>query len=122
MEKWKLRPYIKLSHRLVHAQWDEAKGKWLLTIRIVQDKAGKGNAKFEDVVEFQDTADVLFTGFGMLSRWSLPDIEGLRTFKGPVIHSAQWETVDGAETWEESVKNWGDKRVGVIGVVSDRQT
>uniref|UniRef100_D8PMF7 FAD/NAD(P)-binding domain-containing protein n=1 Tax=Schizophyllum commune (strain H4-8 / FGSC 9210) TaxID=578458 RepID=D8PMF7_SCHCM len=118
VEKWKLMPYIKLRHRLVHAQWDEAKGKWMLTIRVVQEQAGKDNAKPEDAIEFQDTADVLFTGFGMLSRWSWPDIEGLRTFKGPVIHSAQWETVDGAETWEDSVKNWGDKRVGVIGVGS----
>ncbi|KAI5825444.1 FAD/NAD(P)-binding domain-containing protein [Schizophyllum commune Tattone D] len=118
VEKWKLRPYIKLRHRLVHAQWNEAKGKWMLTIRVVQEKAAKDNANPEDAIEFQDTADVLFTGFGMLSRWSWPNIEGLRTFKGPVIHSAQWEAVDGAETWEQSVKNWGDKRVGVIGVGS----
>lgn len=56
-----------------------------------------------------------------MSRWSWPDIEGLENFKGRVIHSAQWETGedsgDGPE-WAESVKDWGDKCVGVIGVVS----
>jgi cation diffusion facilitator CzcD-associated flavoprotein CzcO len=58
---------------------------------------------------------------GGLSRWSWPDIEGLENFKGKVVHSAQWETGDAGTSgpeWAESIKDWGDKRVGVIGVVS----
>ncbi|TRM61604.1 hypothetical protein BD626DRAFT_501587 [Schizophyllum amplum] len=107
VDKWKLMSYIKLRHRLVRAEWAEEMGKWMLTIRRSDDS------------EFQETADVLFTGIGLLSRWSWPNIDGLRTtFKGPVIHSAQWETADGGETWEASVKNWADKKVGVIGVGS----
>ncbi|KAJ3998171.1 hypothetical protein F5050DRAFT_1567772, partial [Lentinula boryana] len=43
-------------------------------------------------------------------------------FQGKVIHSAQWETGvgdSGAKTkWEDTVKNWGDKKIGVIGVGS----
>lgn len=107
VDKWQLMPYIKLRHRLVRAEWTEETGKWMLNIRRLDDS------------EFQETADVLFTGIGLLSRWSWPNIDGLRTtFKGPVIHSAQWETADGGETWEASVKNWADKKVGVIGVGS----
>ncbi|KAL1708069.1 hypothetical protein EV121DRAFT_254982 [Schizophyllum commune] len=116
VDHWKLRPFIKLRHRLVRAEWDDDKGKWVLTIRVEPER--QGVKEDEEAVEFQDTADVLFTGFGLLSRWSWPDIEGLHTFKGPVIHSAQWETPDGGDTWEESVRNWGDKRVGVIGLGS----
>lgn len=56
----------------------------------------------------------MFTGIGALSRWSWPDIEGLNTFGGRLIHSAQWD-VEGS-TWQE---DWKDKNVGVIGVVSD---
>lgn len=106
-------PYIKLQHRLIHAKWSGPTGKWVLIIRRTVGPDGA----FED---FEDTADVLFTGLGGLSRWTWPDIEGLESFKGKVIHSANWDTGEGDPKggWEESVKNWGDKKVGVIGVVS----
>lgn len=110
-EKYKLMPYIKLKHRLVRAQYDEPSGQWVLKIR-----RPKGNG----VEEFEDRADVLFTGLGGLSRWTWPDIEGLETFQGKVIHSADWKTGEGkpGDPWEETVKSWKDKKVGVIGVGS----
>jgi cation diffusion facilitator CzcD-associated flavoprotein CzcO len=61
---------------------------------------------------------VLFTGVGGLSRWSWPDIPGLKDFKGQVLHSANWDVTSGdRDPWQEGVKDWGNKRVGVIGVV-----
>lgn len=111
------------------AAWDEGAGKWRVKIR--RPKAG-GSTTGEDgygvFEEFEDSADLLFTGLGALSRWDWPDVEGLKEFKGPVIHSAQWEVgggdglASGSATgarrgWEEDVKDWGDKRVAVIGVV-----
>ena len=89
---------------------------------------------------------MLFTGIGGLSRWKWPDIEGLHDFKGTLIHSADWKVNAGNEsaedgdgtsgtasdrtdgertrrkgkTWQEDVKDWGDKKVGVIGVVRER--
>jgi hypothetical protein len=35
------------------------------------------------------------------------------------VHSAKWETGEGdvSSPWEDTVKSWKDKRVGVIGVV-----
>jgi cation diffusion facilitator CzcD-associated flavoprotein CzcO len=124
VDKYKLRPYIKLHHRVTRAEYDEATGKWHLTIRRPKNEASLTGTSWDwktDFEEIEDTADVLFGGLGGLSRWSWPEIEGLENFKGRVIHSAQWETgergADGPE-WEESVKDWGDKRVGVIGVVS----
>lgn len=120
---YQLEPYIKLQHEMVGAKWDEASGKWRVDIR--RPKAGDGASETE---VFEDTADFLFTGLGSLSRWNWPDIEGLKAFKGLVIHSAQWEVTGKGETataspkirqnWEEDVKDWGDKRVAVIGVGS----
>jgi hypothetical protein len=106
----------------------EESGKWLLTIKRPRNNTEESiernppklyKPSYNDWEEFQDTADVLFTGIGALSRWDWPDIEGLDSFAGKVIHSAQWKTGNDAKCWEESVVDWGDKKVGVIGVVSD---
>jgi cation diffusion facilitator CzcD-associated flavoprotein CzcO len=128
VDKYTLRPYIKLRHRVVSARYLEESGKWLLSIKRPRNNAGESiernppklnKPNYDDWEEFQDTADVLFTGVGALSRWNWPDIEGLDTFAGKVIHSAQWETGKDTKCWEESVADWSDKKVGVIGVVSE---
>lgn len=77
---------------------------------------GEGDDEFEEI---EDRADVLFTAIGALSRWTWPDIEGLETFQGKVIHSADWKTGEGKldDPWEETVKSWSNKNIGVIGVV-----
>ena len=109
---------------MVGAKWDETAGKWRVSIKRPQ-----GDGSGEETEVFEDTADLLFTGIGALSRWDWPDIEGLHSFKGPVIHSAQWEVASGGGSeaspvaskirkgWEEDVKDWGNKKVAVIGVV-----
>ncbi|KAJ3871890.1 FAD/NAD-binding domain-containing protein [Lentinula edodes] len=128
VERFHLGPYIKLQHRLTRAQYDEKTGKWRLTIKRATASTDNSNPQirqgttqdgYEDI---EVTADVLFTGIGSLSRWQWPEIEGLETFQGKVIHSAQWETGEGdsgAKTkWEDTVKSWGEKKIGVIGVGS----
>lgn len=104
--------YIKLRHELVHARYDEEQGKWHLKIRrpVISDDP-KGD-KFEII---EDVADFVLQGTGTLSRWSWPDIEGLWDFKGKLTHSADWE--ESSDSWKETIKDWSNKRVGVIGVV-----
>lgn len=112
---------------MVSARYDEPSGKWHVRIkRPVVSAAGGSEPQYE---EFEDTADLLFTGIGGLSRWNWPDIDGLKSFKGTLVHSANWEipkpSGSGAaeeegplkQGWEEDVKDWGDKKVAVIGVV-----
>ncbi|KAI0948890.1 hypothetical protein AcW1_008635 [Taiwanofungus camphoratus] len=116
VDKYKLMRYIKLQHRLVHAQYDEPSGKWQLRVRRPlpgTDSGTDGDVEFE---EFTDSADILFTGTGSLSRWKWPEIEGLRDFKGKLFHTADFEVGD--STWQDAVKSWSDKKVGVIGVGS----
>ncbi|KAJ7175158.1 FAD/NAD-P-binding domain-containing protein [Mycena crocata] len=100
VDKYKVRKYMHFKHELTHAEYDAAAGKW--TVRIQHDN-----------VEFEETCDVLLLAIGSLSRWHWPNIEGLKEFGGTVVHSAQWNVGDGA--WEEGVKDWGDKTVGIIG-------
>ncbi|KAG5641634.1 hypothetical protein DXG03_004557 [Asterophora parasitica] len=125
VDKYKLRPFIKVRHRVTGATYDEATGKWHIKVR--RPRPGSETEKGEQVIwdwttdyeEFEDTADVVLAGTGPLSRWSWPDLEGLESFKGRVIHSAEWDRgEDGKATWQDTVKDWGNKRVGIIGVGS----
>ena len=111
VEKYKLAPYVKLSHELVQAQWDEGSGKWRL--RLKRPLPSGSDDQYEEI---EDEADFLFMGVGTLSRWRWPDVEGLHDFKGTLVHSANWNL--GGATWEEDAKDWGDKNVAVIGLVS----
>lgn len=107
-EKYKVTRYIKLQHELIHARYDEPTGIWHLRIRRTDPETGA-------LEEFDDTANVLMCGIGTLSRWKWPDIEGLKEFKGELMHSANFER--GEKTWQEVAEAWKDKRVGVIGLV-----
>ncbi|KAJ7754971.1 FAD/NAD-binding domain-containing protein [Mycena maculata] len=112
VDKYNLHPFIKLEHRLTSAVYSEDTGKWNLTIQRGSDP--------DRLEQFEDTADVLFTGMGGLSRWKWPDIKGLHSFGGKIIHSAKWETGEGDRDspWEDTVRSWKEKRVGIIGVGS----
>ncbi|PQZ94768.1 4-hydroxyacetophenone monooxygenase [Arthrobacter sp. MYb227] len=63
--------------------WDEENDSWTLQTRST---AG---------IEESITARVVVSAVGQLNRPSIPNIEGLESFAGPKIHSAQWDhTVD----------------------------
>ena len=92
------------------ARYDEDSGRWKLRIRCPSDTSP---GSYEEV---DDWADFVFNGIGGLHRWNWPDIPGLSDFKGTKVHSAGWNL--GGETWEDDVKDWGNKKVAVIGLVS----
>ena len=102
MEKYKLMPHICLQHELTSAHWDEDTAKWVVNIRRGVDGS-----------EITDTADVLFLGVGALNRWHWPNIDGLHDFGGTLVHSAKWD-IPG-----ETIEDWKDKNVAVIGNVGD---
>ena len=118
-------PYIHLQHEMVSAVYDEPSGKWRVRFKRPSDNPSSSPTGSQTTFdEFEDTADLLFTGVGGLSRWNWPDIDGLKSFKGTLVHSAQWDvgngkagTAGGWGGWEDDVKDWGKKRVAVIGAV-----
>ncbi|KXJ91617.1 cyclohexanone monooxygenase [Microdochium bolleyi] len=91
-DKYNLRKYIKLKHRVVGAFWHEDSGQWEVKVE-------------HDGQTFTDWCHVLVNGSGLINRWKWPQIEGLHSFKGDLMHSAAW---DGS-------KNWADKCVAVLG-------
>lgn len=112
VNKHKLEPYIKLRHELTGARYDESTGQWNIRLKRPSESSP---ADFE---EMDDWADFVFNGIGVLNRWKWPDITGLKDFKGTMVHSANWNL--GGTSWEDDVKDWGDKKVGIIGLVSFR--
>ena len=95
-ERFGLMDRIELNTEVTGAIYDDASGTW--TVRLVGD----------DGVESELTADFVVCATGVLQNPSIPDIPGLDTFDGPVVHTARWD--DDLET--------DGKRVAVIGTGS----
>jgi cation diffusion facilitator CzcD-associated flavoprotein CzcO len=71
---------MKLSTKVVSAQWDEEAGIWNFTL---ENQVSKERT--------QDWCHVLINGTGILNNWRWPDIEGLHDFGGKLMHSARWD-------------------------------
>ncbi|PVI07220.1 hypothetical protein DM02DRAFT_513303 [Periconia macrospinosa] len=93
-KKYSVGRFIKLSHQITECRWDDATAKWHVSVK---------NLTTGETIN--DTSDVLISARGGLNTPAWPQIDGLSTFKGEVMHSA---------TWNQSY-DWENKRVGVIG-------
>jgi cation diffusion facilitator CzcD-associated flavoprotein CzcO len=74
-----LRKYIKFKHEIVGATWNEEKGRW--DMRIHNLSSG---------FEFDDWCHFFVNSSGYLNNWKYPDIPGLYSFEGELMHSAAW--------------------------------
>ena len=74
VEKWRLRPHLRLRQEIVEARFDEARARWQLTTA--------GGEQHE--------ARVVVAGVGGLVDPALPDIKGIQTFGGEIFHTARW--------------------------------
>ncbi|KAL4757900.1 flavin-containing monooxygenase [Aspergillus foveolatus] len=91
-ERYGLRERIQFKTKVISSIWNEEEGKWDLRLQ-------RGKEVFED------KADVLINGSGVLNKWTFPDIEGIDTFQGKLVHTAKWDPS----------YDWTDKRIAVIG-------
>ncbi|KAF3052045.1 hypothetical protein E8E11_003889 [Didymella keratinophila] len=92
-----IRKYIKLQHQIEHVEWDDQAGLWRLKVR---------NLITDEVLD--DSAEFFINAGGVLNNWKWPDIPGLKSFKGKLMHSAHYE-----EGYDLT-----NKRVAVIGAGS----
>jgi cation diffusion facilitator CzcD-associated flavoprotein CzcO len=88
-DKYGLRPHIRFDTAAVGASFDERTGIW-----TVETSRGE-----------RLTARILVSAIGGFSSPSYPDIPGLASFEGKVVHSARWDDSYPLE----------GKRVGVVG-------
>lgn len=92
-DKHGLTPHIHFGTEVESARFDAGAARWRLALRA----ANGASTTLE--------ADAVISAVGQLNRPSLPAIEGLASFQGPVFHTARWR---------HDVALAG-KRVGVIG-------
>lgn len=93
-KKYELRKYIKLRHQVSGAVWNDKTGQWGVEI-----------ANLENGSVIHDSCDIFISAVGVLNAWKWPAIQGLQDFKGPVLHTANWD----------SSVNLEGKHVGLIG-------
>lgn len=89
-----LQQYCFLRHQVVGATWDDRKGAW--DVRVTNLATGE---------TILDQCDILINAGGILNHWQMPNIPGISSFRGSVLHSA---------AWDEQIQLAG-KHVGLIG-------
>jgi cation diffusion facilitator CzcD-associated flavoprotein CzcO len=75
VEKWQLRQHLRLGTEIVEARFDEAAGGWTLTT----------------AADERCVARAVISGVGGLvdPRW--PDVKGIQSFAGELMHTARWD-------------------------------
>lgn len=76
--------YIKLSHEVNGATWDEVTSQWVLQITHTTEAGEKRT--------FEDHVDFLVANIGVLNTWKWPDIPNREAFGGRITHSADYDT------------------------------
>lgn len=80
VEKYSVDRFLKLSHEIRSCRWNAQTAKWIVEVKDLEAEK-----------TFEDKADVLIMARGGLNHIAWPNIEGLRDFKGMVMHSADWK-------------------------------
>ncbi|KAL3465250.1 hypothetical protein BJX64DRAFT_297621 [Aspergillus heterothallicus] len=97
-DKYDVWQYLKLNSEVLKASFSDSTAKWTVTIRQTDPATGSATT-------LADTADFLILSTGRFSSPTLPDIPGLKEFKGKLVHTGRWDP-----TFDPS-----DKRVALIG-------
>lgn len=97
--KWGLYKHIRFNSQVEEARWDERTYKWQIIVKRL------GGLEQEIAEVYGATTDFLISAVGQLSRPKYPDVKGLDTFEGKIMHSARWD-------WDYDLRN---ARVGIIG-------
>jgi cation diffusion facilitator CzcD-associated flavoprotein CzcO len=74
VDDFDIRSHILTNVEVQGASWEEDDGRWLL-----------------DTTAGAFTANVLVSGMGPLTEPKLPDVPGLESFEGKLMHSARWD-------------------------------
>ncbi|KAH7310372.1 cyclohexanone monooxygenase [Rhexocercosporidium sp. MPI-PUGE-AT-0058] len=97
--KYQLYKHIRFNSSVDEARWDETSYTWKTKIT----RLGSKDSEFGQ--DYTITSDFLVSGVGQLNLPKYPNIKGIDTFSGKLMHSARWD-------WDYDLK---DKKIGIIG-------
>ncbi|RDW92473.1 flavin-binding monooxygenase-like protein [Coleophoma crateriformis] len=92
-ETFDLRKYMTFNTKVVGCYWNEDEGLW--TVKMHQTIPGSS-----EIREIEETCDLLLHATGILNRFKWPKIDGLNSFKGRLVHTAQWPKDYQEEQWK----------------------
>lgn len=98
-----VRPHMRFETEVVRASWDDALQRWRV-------ETNRGTI----------TADVLVSGHGGLSAPSVPDLPGLRNFRGQVFHSASFRHDEALEGKRVAVVGTGASAIQIVPSIQPR--
>jgi cation diffusion facilitator CzcD-associated flavoprotein CzcO len=101
--------YVKLKHQIERAEWNNEKGKWIFQVRDIE----------KDRV-FEDEADYYVNAGGVLNKFKWPKIEGLESYKGKLMHSAQYEEGFSLEGKKVAVLGAGSSGVQIVAKIQQK--
>jgi len=104
-DKFDLRRHIRFNTRVLAMQWDEAACAWTLRLENGSEMV----------------TPLVICAIGPLSMPTLPNIEGMSTFKGPSFHTYHWPKAPVALSGQRvGVVGTGATGIQVIGEIADK--
>ncbi|MFD4407751.1 flavin-containing monooxygenase [Nocardia sp. NPDC058499] len=80
VEKYRLREHIRFGTSVRSATWLEHEKRWEV---VTEDRSGSVS---------RHRARAVVTALGFLNAANIPDVPGMDTFAGRVVHTAEWDT------------------------------
>lgn len=84
-QKWGLYRYIRFNTVVDEARWDETSKTWQTSVSVT----GAKDAEFSP--SYTITSNILVSGVGQLNQPYCPKFDGIKSFKGKIMHSARWD-------------------------------
>lgn len=82
--KYRVDEKIRYNTKVTALKWDEGTGLW--TIKTEVSKPG------DEPRTEEAKSEIVISAVGILNNWKWPDIEGLHSFRGKILHSANWDS------------------------------
>jgi cation diffusion facilitator CzcD-associated flavoprotein CzcO len=98
-----LHPHLRLGCEVDGATWDEARGRWTVTLGDGEELRPR----------------VLVCATGQLSRPKVPDLPGRETFSGAQFHSAEWDHSVDLRGRRVAVVGGGASAIQVVPAIAD---
>lgn len=95
--------FVKLRHQIEHVEWDAEDGLWRFKVKDLE--TGRS---------VDDAAEYFINAGGVLNNWKWPDIPGLHSFRGKLMHSAAYDEGYPLEGKKVAVLGAGSSGVQIV--------